>query len=52
MEFPNKKYKIIYADPPWEYGNFSNEDPLKHSGKFKITPYPCMKIQDIQNLKK
>lgn len=21
IPFPNKKYKIIYADPPWEYGN-------------------------------
>ena len=19
MEFPNKKYQIIYADPPWSY---------------------------------
>lgn len=21
MEFPNKKYNIIYADPPWSYSN-------------------------------
>ena len=25
IPFPNKKYKIIYADPPWEY-----EDKLQH----------------------
>jgi len=27
IPFPNKKYKIIYADPPWEYG-----DRLQHHG--------------------
>ena len=43
MDFPNKKYNIIYADPPWKYkegwGNGSNE----HT-------YPTMKIEEIKNL--
>ena len=32
-----KKYNIIYADPPWKYGN----DAKKH--------YPTIPIQDIHN---
>ena len=27
MKLPNKKYNIIYADPPWSY-----DDPSKHRG--------------------
>lgn len=35
----NKKYNIIYADPPWKYtGNFWNK---KH--------YPCVPIKEIYN---
>ena len=43
MELPNKKYKIIYADPPWSYqdkgcnGNCENH-------------YNTMSIKDICNL--
>jgi len=41
--FPNKKYDVIYADPPWKYdenwGNGSNE----HT-------YPTMTIKDIKEL--
>ena len=41
------KYKIIYADPPWNYGNTKNPDGWwgrteKH--------YPAMKLEDIKNL--
>ena len=43
IPFPNKKYNIIYADPPWKYkeswGNGSNE----HT-------YPTMKVEEIKNL--
>ena len=43
IPFPNKKYKIIYADPPWKYkeswGNGSNE----HT-------YPTMDTEAIKNL--
>ena len=43
IEFSDKKYKIIYADPPWKYkenwGNGSNE----HT-------YPTMTNDDIINL--
>ena len=34
IKFPNKKYNIIYADPPWHFENWNNEkaqtNPLNH----------------------
>lgn len=54
IPFPDKKYKIIYADPPWEYGNFSNiadnRNRLIKGHKFKTTPYKAMKLEDIKSL--
>jgi len=44
MEFPDKKYQIIYADPPWRY-DFSNTKNRKIENK-----YPTMSIDDICNL--
>lgn len=44
----NKKYNIIYADPPWDYGNTKN-----HDGQFwgmADKHYPVMKLEDIKNL--
>ncbi|PWD66524.1 MT-A70 family methyltransferase [Pectobacterium parmentieri] len=38
-----KKFKLIYADPPWEYGNtVSNGAAENH--------YPTMKLEDIKRL--
>ena len=45
VPFPNKKYKIIYADPPWEYG-----DKLQHHGGSAESHYDVMKFKDICNL--
>lgn len=47
IPFPNKKYKIIYADPPWSYKNGKGHprwagDALAH--------YPTMSIEDIKAL--
>lgn len=33
----NKRYGVIYADPPWLY-----KDRLKGDPKMGATPYPCM----------
>lgn len=44
IELPNKKYNIIYADPPWEY---------KESGsgnRVVKAHYETMNIEDIKNL--
>lgn len=43
IPFPNKKYSVIYADPPWSYkDNKCNGNAEDH--------YPTMKLEDICNL--
>ena len=42
IPFPNKKYSIIYADPPWQYKRNGN-----HSAESK---YNVMSLEDIKNL--
>jgi N6-adenosine-specific RNA methylase IME4 len=48
IPFPNKKYQIIYADPPWSYKVWS-EDKKVAQGTAK-RHYNTMKIEDICNL--
>ena len=43
----NKKYKIIYADPPWQYKVWSK----KGNGRSAESHYKTMNIEDIVNLK-
>lgn len=40
IPFPNKKYGIIYADPPWSYRNKSSRGAADNH-------YPTMKLKDI-----
>ena len=47
MEKMNKKYNIIYADPPWSFKTYSNKGKEKKSAD---NHYNCMSIQDIYNL--
>jgi len=42
-EFPNKKYKIIYADPPWEYDSHNVQGQASNE-------YPVMPFEDILSL--
>ena len=42
MNFPNKKYKIIYADPPWSFND-------KLDGTRKLS-YPVLDTNDLCNL--
>ena len=44
----DKKYNIIYADPPWDYGNTKNKDGRFYGMADKH--YKCMKVTDICNL--
>lgn len=37
-----KRYKIIYADPPWKY----NDKSLSHGGGAE-SHYPCMTTREI-----
>ena len=45
MNLPNKKYNIIYADPPWSYG-----DKLKHWGGGANSHYDTMKLSEIKEM--
>ena len=47
MELPNKKYQIIYADPPWNF-NFSKRNGLSKKAKDRL--YNTMNDEDIINL--
>lgn len=44
-DFPNKKYQIIYADPPWTYADPKGNDPAMGG----IT-YPTMTLEEIKGL--
>lgn len=44
MDLPNKKYDIIYADPPWRYG-FSKSNNRKIENQ-----YSTMELEEIKNL--
>jgi len=44
--FPDKKYNIIYADPPWNFKNYSN----KTSNSNVNQHYQTMSMQEIKDL--
>ena len=47
IPFPNKKYQIIYADPPWSYQKWVWKDKsIKDLNDF----YPTMSLDEIKNL--
>lgn len=46
VEFPNGKYGVIYADPPWSYKNYS----VKGIGKGAAGQYHCMPLDKIKAL--
>tara|TARA_R100000353_G_scaffold154978_1_gene113745 strand:+ start:999 stop:1535 length:537 start_codon:yes stop_codon:yes gene_type:complete len=51
MEFPDKKYNIIYADPPWSFKNFSKKgegrNPNQHYETQSIDWIKSLKVNDI-----
>ena len=44
IPFPNKKYKTIYADPPW------NEQGAGKIKRGADRHYPLMKTEDIKKI--
>lgn len=48
IPFPDKKYKIIYADPPWEYSS----DPNSKRGIWGLAhqQYQTMSLEDLKKL--
>jgi len=47
LPFPDKKYKIIYADPPWEY---KKSGGIKSARGLAKKFYPTMELDEIKNL--
>ncbi len=48
MEFPQKKYGIIYADPAWQYNSRKNTGTKFGGGA--MGHYSTMTLEDIKNL--
>jgi len=46
ISLPDKKYKVIYADPPWYFKTYSNLGEGRSAKKH----YPCMEVKDIASL--
>ena len=46
IPFPDKKYQIIYADPPWDSNSQFGRDKKRGNEQH----YPLMTIDDIKNL--
>ena len=46
IPFPDKKYQIIYADPPWQYSDKRGNDP-----KYVGLTYPTMSIHELCDMK-
>ena len=43
-----KKYQIIYADPPWRYGDWGKADPaIRPNTKVRPMPYATMTVEEI-----
>lgn len=47
IPFPNKKYNILYADPPWSYKNKCTGGSMKSGASAK---YSTMTLQEICDL--
>jgi N6-adenosine-specific RNA methylase IME4 len=47
MKFPNKRYALILADPPWKYMSSNTGREMKHGANAK---YSTMELQDICSL--
>jgi len=46
-----KKYKIIYADPPWKYGSKSAVNNSTGSDAKKLDEhYPQMSLKELQSM--
>ena len=51
LPFPDKKYNIIYADPPWHFKNYSDRWHGEHrESRWVGHQYSLMSLEDIKNL--
>ena len=51
IPFPNKKYNIIYADPPWHFQNYNNAkaqtNPEYHYSTMSLKEIGELPVKDI-----
>lgn len=48
MNFPNKKYKVIYADPPWSYYNKRTRAAAdKHYSTMSVADIAAIPVEQI-----
>lgn len=47
IAFPDKKYYVVYADPPWSYSNKKTGGSMTSGSAQK---YPTMTLQEIKDL--
>ena len=45
----NKKYNIIYADPPWEYKTYSRKGQSKKTGSM-LAHYNTMSLEELKKM--
>jgi len=51
IPFPNKKYNIIYADPPWQFKNYSDKwHKDRKESRWVANHYDCMTPEEIKKL--
>jgi len=50
IPFPDKKYKVIYADPPWQQGMMGKWKRARDGRKRFELPYQTMSIDEIKSL--
>ncbi|MBL4951094.1 DNA methyltransferase [Neobacillus sp. YIM B02564] len=48
--FPERKFNIIYADPPWQFSSKAYQDGGRDMLKLEETQYNTMTIKDIKSL--
>ena len=51
IPFPNKKYNVIYADPPWQFKNYSDKwHKDRKESRWVANHYDCMTPEEIKKL--
>lgn len=50
MNFPERKFNIVYADPPWQFSSKAYQDGGRDMLKLEETQYNTMTIKDIKSL--
>jgi N6-adenosine-specific RNA methylase IME4 len=50
MTFPDKKYQIIYADPPWRYWEGGKKNQSKHYGTMNIEELKLLPVSAISDV--